>query len=42
MELLGIDKQDVLQVKNNHNGQEYIDRFDKKFTASDTGLIMVT
>ena len=37
MELLGIDKQDVLQVKNTYNGQ-YIDRFDKKFT--DTGLIM--
>ena len=41
MELLGIDKQDVLQVKNTYNGQEYIDHFDKKFTASDTGLIMV-
>ena len=41
MELLGIDKKDVLQVKNTYNGQEYIDHFDKKFTASDTGLIMV-
>ena len=41
MELLGIDKSDVLQVKNTYNGQEYIDHFDKKFTASDTGLIMV-
>ena len=41
MELLGIDKSDVLEVKNTYNGQEYIDQFNKKFTASDTGLIMV-
>ena len=41
MELLGIDKSDVLQVRNTYNGQEYIDHFGKKFTASDTGLIMV-
>ena len=41
MELLGIDRNNVLQVKNTYNGQEYIDHFGKKFTASDTGLIMV-
>ena len=38
MELLGIDKNNVLQVRNTYNGQEYIDQFNKKFTASDTGL----
>jgi len=41
MQLLGIDKSDVLQVRNTYNGQEYIDQFGKKYTASDTGLIMV-
>ena len=41
MELLGIDRNNVLQVRNTYNGQEYIDQFGKKFTASDTGLIMV-
>ena len=41
MELLGIDRNNVLEVKNTYNGQEYIDQFNKKFTASDTGLIMV-
>jgi len=41
MQLLGIDSNEVLEVKNTYNGQEYIDQFGKKFTASDTGLIMV-
>ena len=41
MQLLGIDKSDVLEVRNTYNGQEYIDQFGKKYTASDTGLIMV-
>lgn len=41
MEMLGIDRNNVLEVKNTYNGQEYIDQFGKKFTASDTGLIMV-
>ena len=41
MQLLGIDSNEVLEVKNTYNGQEYIDHFGKKFTASDTGLIMV-
>ena len=41
MELLNVDRDDVLQVTNTYNGQEYIDHFDKKFTASNTGLIMV-
>ena len=41
MELLGVERNNVLEVKNTYNGQEYIDQFNKKFTASDTGLIMV-
>ena len=41
MQLLGIGINEVLEVKNTYNGQEYIDQFGKKFTASDTGLIMV-